>query len=152
MRFSVVYSFDLPANVSVKNWQPPHHRSGLWDWTEGNEFYAFDYLADRGDDDQLRNGKHRSYWGILTREQLDEFVAACGLTMTEAKPVYPRRVRLPELRWAPTFVFRYELQGHMNEPIHAEALVTPIPETTRRPRRMERIAQAMFSVYGPKAG
>ena len=74
MLFSVIYSVDVPNDTNVLDYAPPRLEE-LWDETEGDDQYGYNYL-----EGCWEGGHHRKWCGILDREQFEEFVERCGLT------------------------------------------------------------------------
>lgn len=72
MKYGVLYSVDVPSTVSLRPHLPSKRH--LFDTTEGNECYEYDYL-----EGAWEKGKHRKLIGVLTQEQFDEFVEELGL-------------------------------------------------------------------------
>ena len=134
MQYSVIYSFDITHAHSVMPHKPPHC-TDLWEKTEGDEQYEFDYLADGGgrNSEGFRNGKHRKYCAILNQAQFDEFVGHCDL---DAEPTETMgSIGTPGFGggWAPAISF--QCQDTMtiyddNGVIYKGAYVTPVPEPT----------------------
>jgi len=60
MLFSVIYSVDVPSDEDVLDHAPPK-ADELWDQTEGDEQYEYDYLEGGCDE-----GHHRKWAGLLT--------------------------------------------------------------------------------------
>lgn len=74
MEFSIIYSIDVPRDVSVRRFNPPTSQRRLWQLTEGDNGYEFGYL-----EGCWTKGKHRKWCGILNRDQFDAFLAHTGL-------------------------------------------------------------------------
>jgi len=74
MQFSIIYSVDVPRDIPISRFAPPHVRK-LWDKTEGDEQYDFSYL-----EGEWAKGHHRKWCAILDKEQFEEFVNHCNLT------------------------------------------------------------------------
>jgi hypothetical protein len=106
MQFSVIYSFDVPADLSVNQYKPPKWRR--WDLTECG--------TSENDD----GGKHRKYCALLTQEQFDDFVAHCDL--------YAERCRTMGSLGAPGFGFGWSpaVSFCSDNGIYANAYVTPV--------------------------
>ena len=67
MLFSVIYQFDCPREISVKQYLPASRH--LWQRTEGDERYEYSYLEGRRE-----KGKHSKLAAILNKEQFCKFV------------------------------------------------------------------------------
>lgn len=113
MKFSIIYSLDIPKTQSVGYFQPPKHKK-LWKLTEQNDHdgdYAYAGLP-----------KHRKYCAILTRSQFDEFVDHCGLEAEDVETM--GSLGAPGfLGLAPAISFN----GTDTEAVQ-NAYVTPIPD------------------------
>lgn len=117
MLFSIIYSVDVPSDVSLNPYRPPHQRK-LWWITEENECYDYDYLGGR-----WRHGKHRKYCAMLTQEQFDEFIGhVC---------IYAEDVETMGSIGAPGFGFglapAISFSDYCREDAILNAYVTPIP-------------------------
>lgn len=55
MQFSVIFTADLPADVDVLNYAPPHVNH-LWDETEDDDQYEYAHLEGRWE-----GGHHRKW-------------------------------------------------------------------------------------------
>lgn len=140
MRFSVIYSVDMPHDVSVRVWAPPGRRA--WQQTEGDEQYDLD-IWDKG--------KHRKWCGLLTRKQFDAFVDKVGFKMEDVETMGSIGAPACGFGCAPAFSFHDNSYGDRG---YADAYVTPLPDVEPRDdeawqdRAWERIRRAMLSVYG----
>jgi len=141
MKFSIIYSFDIAKDQSVREFQPPKHRT-LWQLTESNDH--------DGDMDYVGMSKHRKYCGILTREQFDKFVDRCGL--------FAEDVETMGSLGAPGFGFGIAPAISFNgtdDRAYQNAYVTPVPDCFDDPnckreydeQLWQRIRKAMLSVY-----
>ena len=92
MQYSVIYSFDCPADVSVKRFQPPKVRR--WDLTEC------------GPSEDEDGGKHRKYCALLTQEQFDDFVSHCGLFTDRTRTMGSLGAPGFGFGWSPAVSFR----------------------------------------------
>jgi hypothetical protein len=72
MQFSVIYSVDVPQDVSITEYAPPSVRR-LWTRTEGDQQYEYSYLEGRWE-----KGKHRKWVALLNRKQFDDFYLEAG--------------------------------------------------------------------------
>ncbi len=118
MRFSVIYSVDVPESVNIKDYTPPQV-GRLWSMAEAGES-EYSYL------DGWEKGKHRKSAALLTRKQFDAFVDRLGL--------YAERTETMGSRGAPGFGFGWRPAISFNAD-HSDAIVnayvTPIPETSK---------------------
>jgi hypothetical protein len=90
MQFSVIYSFDVPADVSVNRYKPPKWRR--WELTE----------CGPSEDD----GKHRKYCALLTQEQFDDFVSHCELFTDRTRTMGSLGAPGFGFCWSPAVSFR----------------------------------------------
>ena len=140
MKFSVIYSADVPEGVDVLDFAPPQVEQ-LWDETEGNEQYEYSYL-----EGEWENGSHRKWCTILDRQQFDEFIERCGLVAESTETMGSIGAPGFGFGWAPAISFRSD----DSEAIQS-AYVTPIPEVEREScneRDWERVRGAVLAVYG----
>lgn len=150
MRFFVIYDFDITREQSVERYKPPHARR-LWDLTETDECYEFDYLADEGsgeDYERFRNGKHRKYVAELSREEFEEFLHSTGLWADDT----PTMGSLTGFGWMPAISFRGENYHYDHHLVWQSAYVTPLPEVSNPEkldeRAWERVERAVLATYG----
>lgn len=117
MLFSVIYSFDVPRDVSVGQYNPPKSQRKLWQMTEGDEQYEYGYL-----EGCWTKGKHRKHCALLTREQFDEFVSHTGLFAEDVQTM--GSIGAPGLGFgcAPAISFRNDDPDAIQN-----AYVTPLP-------------------------
>lgn len=120
MQFSVIYSVDVPSDVEILDFIPPEVEQ-LWDETEGDDQFEYDYLE--GD---WENGHHRKWTALLNREQFDEFIERCGLHAETTETMGSIGAPGFGFGWAPAISFT----SHDSDAIQS-AYVTPIPETKR---------------------
>ncbi len=150
MLFSVIYSVDVPRDVSICRRSPPAHQlRRLWQLTEqGSDDYG--YLGD-----YWKKGKHRKWCAILTRKQFDEFVQHCGLAAENIKTMGSLGAPGFGYGLAPAISFR----GDEPDAIQS-AYVTPIPRCralrdfeTKYPKHpygeevWERVRRVVIAVY-----
>lgn len=139
MRFSVIYTADVPADEDVLDHASPLV-SDLWDQTEGDGQFEYSYLEGRWE-----GGHHRKWCAVLTREQFDEFVDRCGLVAEDAQTMGSLGAPGFGVGWAPAISFN----GDDPDAI-LNAYVTPIPETRKESldeRDWERVREAVLAVY-----
>lgn len=67
MKFSVIYSFDCPHDVSVRDFTPTPRK--IWQQTEGDESYELSHLEGRWE-----KGKHRKMCAMLNFKQFEHFL------------------------------------------------------------------------------
>lgn len=139
MKFSIIYSVDVPEDKEISRLAPPD--LSLWDETEGDEQYDYSYL-----EDEWENGSHRKWCAVLDREQFDEFIARCGLIAESTETMGSIGAPGFGFGWSPAISFRSD----DSEAIQS-AYVTPIPEVERESfneRDWERVKEAVLSIYG----
>jgi hypothetical protein len=139
MLFSVIYSVDVPSNVSLKPYTPP--RRSLWTRTEGEEQYEYGYLEGRWE-----KGKHRKWTALLTRDQFDAFVEKLGLVAEDVQTMGSLGAPGFGFGWAPAISFNGDDQDAI-----LNAYVTPIPEARKESydeRDWRRVREAVLNVYG----
>ena len=73
MRYSVIYSVDVPCDCDPLDYAPPKVNK-LWDQTEGDEQYELSYLEGCWEREATASGAR-----ILTEAQFRSFVEHCGL-------------------------------------------------------------------------
>lgn len=141
MQFSVIYSVDVPRDVSIKHYMPSQRH--LFTQTEGDSQYDYEYL-----DGPWRKGKHRKLCAVLTREQFDRFVLDCGLDADSTETTGSIGAPGFGYGWAPAIAFN----GADYDAI-TSCYVTPVPKRiTSREKPIDdvawkRIRNAMLAVY-----
>ena len=139
MQFSIIYSVDVPEDESIDLYTPPHEEE-LWDQTEDDDQYEYDYLEGRWE-----NGSHRKWATILTREQFDEFVEHSGLQAEDTETM--GSMGAPGCGyWAPAISFTSDDPDAIQS-----AYVTPLPEVEKESFDQgdwERVKSAVVAVYG----
>lgn len=142
MLFSVIFSADVPSNVSIKEYAPPNVRR-LWTLTEGDEQYEYSYLEGRWE-----KGRHRKWTAILNRKQFDNFVSKLGLVAEDVQTMGSLGAPGFGFGWSPAVSFNGD-----DEDAILNAYVTPIPEVEKESydeRDWQRIRQAILNVYGSR--
>lgn len=142
MLFSIIYSFDIPHDESVKPYLPPQ-RHKLWDMTEGDEQYQFGYL-----EGCWKSGKHRKFCAILNRLQFSTFLGALGLFSEDVETM--GSLGAPGLGYglAPAISFRSD-----HEAAILSAYVTPVPARIHKRGKpvdeptWERIRRIVIDLY-----
>jgi hypothetical protein len=139
MLFSVIFSADVPAGVSIRNYTPPKARS-LWTRTEsGRSEYA--YL-----EGSWLRGRHGKWTALLTRDQFDEFVKALGLYAEATETMGSLGAPGFGFGWSPAISFTAD-----HEDAILSAYVTPVPEVEKKnggdERDWRRVRQAVLSAY-----
>ena len=140
MKFSVIYSADVPSDVDVLNYAPPN-ATVLWGETEGDESYEYDYLKG-----SWEGGHHRKWCAILDREQFDEFIEHCGLFAEDVQTLGSLGAPGFGFGLAPAVSFRSD-----NENVIQSAYVTPIPKVNKQQcdeRDWRRVRSAVIGMYG----
>ena len=138
LQFYVIYSFDVPADTSVKRYHPPF-KSKYFPLTECNESEVF--YAEHNEYDDHNAGKHRKYAGILTRKQFDALVDAQDLHMEDIETMGSLTMEFGHL---PAMSFN----GY-GDCAYQNAYVTPFIERKGGcdERDWERTRKAMLAVY-----
>jgi hypothetical protein len=139
MRFSVIYSVDVPAGEDVDAYAPPG--PSPWDQTEGDEGYEYGYLEGRWED-----GHHRKWAGVLDRDQFNRFVRHCSLTAEDVRTMGSLGTPGCGYGWAPAISFRSDDPDAITN-----AYVTPLPQARKDgfdDRDWERVRAAVLAVYG----
>lgn len=138
MQFSVIYSVDVPKGVSIKDYTPPQVRK-LWDKTEGDEQYEYDYL-----EGNWTKGRHRKWVAILNREQFDAFIEKVGLYAEGTETMGSIGAPGFGFGWSPAISFTSDDREAI-----LNAYVTPLPETSKvgDERDWDRVRSAVLSVY-----
>ena len=139
MRFSVIYSADVPEGISIKDYAP-HQVGRLWSLTEGDDQFEYGYLEGRWE-----KGKHRKWVALLTRKQFDAFIDKLGLYAERTETMGSLGAPGFGYGWSPAISFTSD---HENAIV--SAFVTPLPETTKDggdERDWERVRGAVLSVY-----
>lgn len=138
MRFSVIYSVDVPEDEDILGYAPPDLE--LWDETEGDEEYEYAYL-----EGHWENGHHRKWSALLDRNQFNQFVEHCGLYAEDARTLGSIGAPGCGLGRAPAIPFT------SYDPVAIQsAYVTPLPEVRKRSgneQDWERVRTAMLAVY-----
>lgn len=140
MRFSVIYSADVPEGVDVMDYAPPQMED-LWDETEDDDQYEFSYLEGRWSE-----GHHRKWCALLDREQFEEFIEHCGLFAEDVQTLGSLGAPGFGFGWAPAISFRSDDPDAIQS-----AYVTPIPEVEKdsfSDRDWDRVRGAVLAVYG----
>lgn len=142
MRFSVVYSVDVPRSESLRRYLSGRLRS--WAQTEGDESYELQHLG--GD---WRNGKHRKFVTVLDKREFADFLRRNALFATEVQTSGVVGSSGFGWRWVPAAVFR---RASDDRPVYASAVVTPIPTKTRlfgwTHRDWTRIHRVLIRMFG----
>ena len=139
MKFSVIYSVDVPGDAEVLDREPPN--LDLWEETEGDQQYEYGYLEGRWE-----HGRHRKWAAILERKDFDQFVKHCGLFAEDVQTMGSIGAPGFGFGWAPAISFT------SNDPDAIQgAYVTPIPEVAKEAydeRDWDRVRSAVLAVYG----
>ena len=139
MRFSVIYSVDVPHGEDVDAYAPPD--LGPWDQMEGDEGYEYGYL-----EGPWEKGHHRKWAGVLTRGEFDRFARRCSLTAEDVRTMGSLGTPGCGYGWAPAVSFRSDDPDAITS-----AYVTPLPEVSKEgldDRDWERVRAAVLAVYG----
>lgn len=140
MKFSVIYSVDVPHGEDVLDFAPPEVAE-LWDQTEDDGQYEYGYLEGRWE-----NGHHRKWVAILDRDHFDDFIERCGLHAEDVQTMGSIGTPGCGFGWAPAISFTSD------DPVAiASAFVTPLPECRRdqcKDGDWDRVRRAVLGVYG----
>lgn len=139
MRFSVIYSVDVPGDDPIPVHAPPS--LDLWEETQGDESYEYGYLEGR-----WTKGHHRQWASLLNRTPFDDFVRHCRLWAEDVQTLGSIGALGFGVGWAPAISFTSDDQDAIKS-----AYVTPIPTLRRREfdeDDWERVRAAVLSVYG----
>src|SRR6266702_4367607 len=104
MKFYVIYEFDVTRDVPVIEHKP--YNTKLWDLTENDGSYEYDYLGPT-----FKNGKHRKYVALLDKKDFLRFIEFSGLRFEDIETMGS----LTEMGWLPAFAF------HSDEIMHYQA-------------------------------
>lgn len=130
MRFSVIYSVDVPADANVLDFAPPN--LDLWDETEDDRQYDYDYL-----EGIWEGGHHRKWVAILNRQQFDEFVSHCGLFAERTETLGSLGAPGFDFGWSPAISFRSDSSDAIQS-----AYVTPVSKG-----EWKRVREAVLAIY-----
>ncbi len=139
MKFSVIYSLDVPGDWSVRPFLPSQRY--LFQQTEQ---YDYSYLEGRWE-----KGKHRKLCAILNRRQFERFLLDTGLTAEEVETGGSLGAPGCGYGISPAISFCGD-----DPDARQDAYVTPLPDVVGRgdkpfgERDWKRIQQAMWNVYG----
>jgi hypothetical protein len=140
MQFSVIYSADVPNDIDVLDYAPPHLEE-LWDETENDEEFGYGYL-----EGIWEGGHHRKWCAILDREQFEAFVDRCGLTAESTETMGSLGTPGFGFGWSPAISFNSDDPDAIQS-----AYVTPMPEVSKEhadERDWQRVRGAVLAVYG----
>jgi len=146
MRFSVIFSVDIPADTSIRPFVP---KGRAWSRTEGDEQYDFGYLSGC-----WAKGKHRKFCALLTRKQFDQFVSQMSLYPEDCETMGSLGAPGCGFGFAPAISF----DGNRPDAL-LNAYVTPLPDgepkhpkhwqnEATQERNWQRIRRAVLKVYG----
>lgn len=135
--FSVIYSFDIPGDMSVNSCKPP--KPHLWDMTEsGPSEFEMD-----------TPWKHRKYCAILTKDEFKEFMRHCDLETDSTETMGSIGAPGFGFGWAPAISCNYN-----GSDAYANAYVTPVPNKRMDredyqdyDRDFERVKRAMLATF-----
>jgi hypothetical protein len=119
MQFSIIYSVDCPSSEDISDFAPPNLE--LWDQTEGDEQYEYDYLEGEWED-----GFHRKWAAILDRDQFDDFINSCHLQAEHTETMGSLGAPGCGYGWAPAISF-----NSCDPDALLSAYVTPLPEISK---------------------
>lgn len=150
MKFGVLYTLDVPRDVSVRQFMPTQRK--LFQQTEGDEQYDYGYL-----EGCWEKGKHRKLVGVLNKKQFERFLEDTSLYPEDIETMGSLGVPwagCDGLGVAPAIPFRSDDQDAIQS-----AYVTPLPDLEapgedsfdvedRIGRYWELIKLAILSKYG----
>jgi hypothetical protein len=138
MKFYVIYSFDILADMSVKALQPINVKA--WELTETDDSY--DYLGP-----EYENGKHRKYCRLMSKEAFVRFIEDQCLYMNDIDTLGS----LTEYGHLPAFSFDSEPDERWI--INQNAYVTPLPDIKSNKVMNEKnwklLKKALLNLFGP---
>lgn len=140
MRYSVIYSVDVPADCDPLDYAPPHVNK-LWDQTEGDSQYELSYLEGR-----WKTGRHRKWCAaMLSQKQFDEFVEHCGLVADPTETLGSIGAPGFGFGWSPAISFSNDSPDALQN-----AYVTPIPESKKRGTEHDwrQVKDQVLAAYG----
>ncbi len=138
MKFSVIYSVDVPRNESITPYLPRQRR--LFTLTERDAQYDYSYL--KGD---WAKGKHRKLCAVLTKYQFEQFLQDTGLYPEDVETM--GSIGAPGCGyWSPAISFNFDSNSAIQN-----AYVTPLPDVERKggftERDWIRIRTAILRIY-----
>ena len=141
MKYSIIYSVDVPRKESIKRYLHPQRH--LFKLTEGDEQYDYGYL-----ENEWKKGKHRKLCALLNQNQFDKFIDKTGLIAESTETMGSLGAPGFGIGWAPAISFTgYDEYN----PVILNAYVTPIPEIERKDgfteRDWERIKKVIIRKY-----
>ena len=144
MKFSVIYSVDVPKSVKLRAYLPKQMH--LFNVTEDDDQYEYDYLG--GD---WKGGKHRKLCALLTRAQFEKFLSDTCLYAEDVETMGSLGAPGCGLGISPAISFN----GRSEEAI-LNAYVTPIPDVPfvfhddpeRGEKAWQRIRKAILNTWG----
>lgn len=138
MKFSVIYSVDVPQSESIVAFLPRQRKR--FTLTEGDDQYEYSYLE--GD---WTKGKHRKLCAVLTKAQFERFLRDTGLYPEDVQSM--GSIGAPGCGfWAPAISFNSDADLAIQN-----AYVTPLPDVERKggfsERDWTRIKTAILRIY-----
>lgn len=140
MKFSVIYSIDVPEHEHLSRYFPSNRH--LFRKTEGKESYDYDYLGG-----EWKNGSHGKYVALLTKYQFDKFISSTGLYAEDCETMGSLGALGFGYGWSPAISFTAdEYDALLN------AYVTPIPEIRNKKtpfddREWQRLRKVIIARY-----
>lgn len=108
--YSVIYSFDCPADSSVSRYKP---RSPKFELTENDRCYEGPW----------KKGKHRKYVALLTAKEFQAFIDDTCLVAQDVETMGSIGAPGFGMACVPAISFSYDRAD-----VYADAYVTPIPK------------------------
>ena len=138
MRFSVIYSVDVPHGVRIRHYAPPQVRK-LWTKTEDDKQYESGDLGGRWE----KKGRHRKWTALLTQPQFDDFVCRLNLYAEDVETLGSLGAPGFGYGWSPAISFTTDDSDAI-----LNAYVTPIPDQDKADKsNWQRVRQDIVSAY-----
>lgn len=141
MKFSVIYSYDVPDSSDHTHFFVP--KGEPWIQTEGDEQFDNGGMEDEG---EYEGGKHGKWVAILDRKQFDAFVSEAGLSMDDVD-TGGMIGGAHGMNWVPAMSFDDE-QHFSNAYVCPMPDVDPRDDARMQARAWRRIYCAMLVIYG----
>lgn len=133
MNYSVIYSFDLPNDMSVTECNPPRtltRRKMVL--SEGDDAREYDYLGG-----VWERCKHRKWVGVLSQKDFDVLVAQTNLRFEDVETM--GSIGAPGFGFQHVPAFSFKVDDEYYGACIGGAYVTPIPESDEEMAKMEQL-------------
>ena len=138
MRFSAIYSVDVPHDVRIRPYAPPQVRK-LWKQTEDDKQYESGDLGGRW----KKKGRHRKWTALLTQQQFDDFVCRLNLYAEDVETLGSLGAPGFGYGWSPAISFTTDDSDAI-----LNAYVTPIPDQDKADKsNWQRVRRDILSAY-----